>query len=108
MWTVETFDKRVDKELAELPRDLFARFLRIAELLKEYGPATVGMPHVRPLTGSGGLWEIRMSARANIARALYVKARGRRLVVVLAFEKKTQKTPRAVLETARRRAKEVT
>ncbi len=108
MWTVETLDRRVDRELAELPRDLFARFLRIAELLKEYGPETVGMPHVRPLAGSGGLWEVRMSARGSIARALYVKARGRRLVVVLVFEKKTQRTPKAVLKTARRRAKEVT
>ena len=35
---VETLDKRVDRELAKLPRDLFAQFLWIANLLTEQGP----------------------------------------------------------------------
>ena len=101
-------DKRVDRELAKLPRDLFARFLWIADLLTEQGPDTVGMPHVRSLSGTGGLWEIRMSGKDGIARAIYVKASGQRLVVVHAFQKKAQKTPKTALEIARKRAKEVT
>ena len=101
-------DKRVDRELAKLPRDLFARFLWIADLLTEQGPETVGMPHVRSLSGVGRIWEIRMSGKDGIGRAIYVKAAGQRLVVVHAFQKKTQKTPKAALETARKRAKEVT
>ena len=108
MWLVETLDKRVDRELAKLPRDLFARFLWIADLLTEQGPETVGMPHVRSLSGAGSLWEIRMSGKDGIARALFVKASGQRLVAVHAFQKKTQKTPKTALETARNRAKEVT
>ena len=108
MWSVETLDKRVDRELARLPRDLFARFLWIADLLTEQGPENVGMPHVRSLSGAGSLWEIRMSGKDGIARAVYVKAAGQRLVVVHAFHKKTQKTPKTALETARKRAKEVT
>lgn len=108
MWSVETLDKRVDRELTKLPRDLFARFLWIADLLTEQGPDTVGMPHVRSLSGVGSLWEIRMSGKDGIARAIYVKASGQRLVVVHAFQKKTQKTPKTALETARKRAKEVT
>ena len=54
------------------------------------------------------LWEIRMSGKDGIARAIYVKASGQRLVVVHAFQKKTQKTPKTALEIARKRAKEVT
>ena len=108
MWSVETLDKRVDRELAKLPRDLIARFLWIADLLTEQGPEAVGMPHVRSLSGTGSLWEIRMSGKDGIARAIYVKASGQRLVVVHAFQKKTQKTPKTALETARKRAKEVT
>lgn len=108
MWSVETLDKRVDRELTKLPRDLFARFLWIADLLTEQGPENVGMPHVRSLSGTGSLWEIRMSGKDGIARAIYVKASGQRLVVVHAFQKKTQKTPKTALETARKRAKEVT
>ena len=108
MWSVETLDKRVDRELTKLPRDLFTRFLRIADLLAEQGPDVVGMPHVRFLSGAGSLWEIRMSGKDGIARAIYVKASGQRLVIVHAFQKKTQKTPKTALEMARKRAKEVT
>lgn len=48
-----------------------------------------------------------MRGRDGIARALYVTAVGRRVVVVRVFAKKTQKTPRREIELALRRAKEV-
>lgn len=50
---------------------------------------------------------MRMSGKDGIARAIYVKAQGQRLVVVHVFEKKTQKTPKTAMDTARKRAKEV-
>ena len=107
IWTVETLDGRVDRELARLLRDLVACFLRISELLEAHGPDTVGMPHVRRLSGADKLWEMRMSGKDGIARAIYVTARHQRIVVVCVFEKKTRKTPKATLETARKRAKEM-
>jgi phage-related protein len=51
---------------------------------------------------------MRMKGKDGIARAVYVTAKGERVVVVHAFAKKTQKTPQAALEIARQRAKEVT
>ena len=104
-WTVETLDKRVDKELEALPVDVRAHFVRIAEMLEASGPSAVGMPFVRHLTD--GLWEIRAKGKDVIGRAIYVKAVGQRLVVVHAFIKKTQKTPSKALSIARARAKEV-
>ena len=53
------------------------------------------------------LWEIRLSGRDGIARALYVVAKDRRVVVVRAFVKKTRRTPRREIELALRRAGEV-
>jgi phage-related protein len=50
---------------------------------------------------------MRMKGRAGIARAAYVTAVGKRIVVVHVFVKKTQKTPRREIEIALRRAKEV-
>jgi phage-related protein len=50
---------------------------------------------------------MRLTGRDGIGRAIYVTAVGRRVVVVLAFVKKTQQTPQAVLALAERRAKEV-
>jgi phage-related protein len=105
-WKVEILNKAVEEELLSLPKDMQARFLRISELLQSFGPQYVGMPHVRPL--SNKLWEMRLVGREGIARALYVVAPGRRLVVLHTFIKKTQKTPRQALETAIRRLKEIT
>jgi phage-related protein len=51
------------------------------------------------------LWELRMTGRDGIARAIYVTASGRRVVILRAFVKKAQKTPRQELELARQRAK---
>lgn len=90
-----------EAELIELAADIRARFLRIAEMLEEFGPQRVGLPHVRPLEGK--LWEMRMQGRDGIARAVYAAIQGRRLLVLHVFVKKTQTTPRTVIEIARKR-----
>jgi len=48
-----------------------------------------------------------MKGRDGISRALYVTAIGKRVVVVRAFIKKTQKTPGREIELALKRAKEI-
>ncbi len=101
-WTVEVDGAALD-ELEKLPKDMRARFVRIVELLESFGPRHVGMPHVRHLEGP--LWEMRLRGRDGIARAIYFSAKGQRLVVVRAFVKKTQKTPRREIELAYRRMK---
>ena len=55
----------------------------------------------------GKLWELRITGKNGIARAIYVTATGQRVVIVRIFVKKTQKTPQRELELARQRAKEV-
>ncbi len=62
-------------------------------------------PQVKHLDGK--LWEIRLTGKDGIARALYVTASGKRVVVVRVFVKKTQQTPRAEIDLALRRAKEI-
>jgi phage-related protein len=104
-WRVEPLNMAVERELLALPADVQARYLRIVDLLEFFGPQQVGMPHVRAL--GGRLWEMRMRGRDGIGRAIYVAATGERLVVLHAFIKKSQKTPRAALELARHRAQEV-
>jgi phage-related protein len=58
-------------------------------------------PLVRHIEGS--LWELRVGSRGNIYRAMYFFFTGRRIVVLHAFEKKSQKMPRRELEVARQR-----
>ena len=99
-WRVETLNETVERELNALPADMQARFARIGRLIGTFGLERVGAPHVRHLTGP--LWEIRLSDRDGIARALYIVATGRRVVVVRAFVKKTRRTPRREIELALR------
>ena len=82
-----------------------ARFSRICGLISAVGLERMGAPHVRHLGGL--LWEMRMTGRDGISRALYVTAQGRRVVVVRAFVKKTQRTPKRENELAPRRAGEM-
>ena len=104
-WTVETLNTTVDKELAALPVDMRARFVRICELIEAVGLERVGAPYIRHLTGR--LWEMRMKGRDGISRALYVTVQRKRVVVVRVFIKKTRKTPRQEIDLALKRAKEV-
>ena len=93
----------VDRELRALSPGMRARFARISELIAAVGLDGMGAPHVRHLTGP--LWEMRLSDRDGIARALYVAARGRRVVRV--FVKKTRRTPQREIVLALTRAGEV-
>lgn len=104
-WTVETLGEVVDAEIAALPKDMQAAFLRLAERIEAVGLERIGQPHVKHLQDK--LWEMRLSGRDGIARVLYVTAVGRRVIVVHAFVKKTQKTPPAAITLALRRAKEI-
>ena len=107
VWVIKTLNESVDQELQALPADMRARLVRICELIAAVGLERVGAPHVRHLAGP--LWEMRMSGRAGISRALYVANRDdERIVIVRAFIKKTRKTPRREIDLALRRAREVT
>ena len=105
-WTVETLSVQVDAEILAPPKDMQAAFVRVAERIQAVGLERIGQPHVRHLQDK--LWEMRLTGRDGIARALYVTVVGRRVIVVHAFVKKTQKTPRSAIELALRRAKEIT
>jgi phage-related protein len=104
-WTVETLNVVVDREIQALPADMRAYLQRIVDLIESFGLEHVHEPYIKHLQGR--LWEMRLKGRAGIARAIYVTAVGQRVVIVRAFVKKTQKTPRSELELALRRAKEV-
>jgi phage-related protein len=102
-WTVETLNETVEAEVEALPEDMRARLARVAKLIEERDLERVGEPLVKHVEGR--LWEMRLKGRSGIARALYVAAVGRRVVIVRVFVKKTEKTPRREVELALTRAK---
>ena len=104
-WRVSVLNETVEKELSALPTDMRAKLVRIVELIESLGLDKVREPYVKHLQKS--LWEMRISGRDGISRAIYVTASGKRVVIVRAFIKKTQKTPRSEIELALKRAEEL-
>ena len=102
-WKVESWGKAVDDEINALSPDLLARLARFRRLIEEHGPSALPMPHARYLVD--GLWELRLSGKDKIARAIYITARNQRVVVLRVFVKKSQKTPAHELALARQRAR---
>lgn len=105
MWIVEFLDETVFEEMQCQPNDIKAKFEHIVKLIQATGLAQVHEPYIKHLEGE--LWEMRMKGRDTIARAIYVTALEKRVVVVRVFTKKKQKTPRREIELARKRAKDV-
>ena len=104
-WTVETVSA-VDAEIEALPVKLRARLIRLLEMVENVGLEVLREPHVKHLDGK--LCELRVRAEEGIARAIYVTAAQRRVVVLHVFAKKSRKTPRRALAAARERTKQVT
>ena len=72
--------------------------------MKLHGPS-LGMPLIRSL--GSGLFEIRAIGKEEIGRVLFCTIKDRRIIILHAFIKKTDRTPLTALETARRRMLEV-
>jgi phage-related protein len=105
-WSFVFVNVEAQAELDALPRDVRASFERIVRLVQAVGLERVHEPYIKHIEGA--IWEMRLRGRDGIARALYVTATGRRVVILRVFTKKTQKTSRREIELARRRAEEVT
>lgn len=105
VWRVEFLDAGVQADLSAFPNDIRASFERIVSMIQSHGLERMREPYVKHLEGP--LWEMRMRGKDGIARAAYVTATGKRVVVVHVFGKKTQKTPRREIVIALKRAKEV-
>ena len=103
-WTLSFYNAKVAAAVEAWPAGIRASFLRIADVMVEHGP-DLGMPHTRAM--GAGLFEVRAKGREGIGRAFYCTAVGRRIVILHAIIKKTEKTPPRDLDIARERQKEV-
>jgi len=103
-YRIEYFHPRVKEEIENWPGGILADFARMVELLMEFGP-NLRMPHSRAM--GGGLFELRLRGREGIGRVFYCFVVRQRVVILHAFQKKTEGTPKQELRIARRRMKEV-
>ena len=103
-FAITYFHPRVKVEIENWPVGILADYARLVELLMDFGP-DMRMPHSR--TMGGGLFELRPRGREGIGRTFYCFAVGQRVVILHAFIKKTQETPKRDLQIARKRMNEV-
>lgn len=54
------------------------------------------------MTGTDGLWEIRVKTRSNIFRVFCFFDKGNVIILLSGFQKKTQKTPKKEIKKAER------
>ena len=103
-WTITFYSEKVEKQTLALPKGILANFLRIAELIEEFGP-DLGRPHTAPL--GQGLFEIRAKGKEGIARSVFCTVKDKEIVILLTVVKKDNTIPKRQMDTARKRLKEV-
>lgn len=103
-WTIDYYSEAVQLEIEALPVGIRAAYVRLTELVEEFG-LDLRMPHSRAM--GSGLYELRPRGREGIARVFYCTLVGRRIIILHSFIKKTTGTPARELALARRRQREV-
>lgn len=103
-WMVSFYNEKVEKQTLGFPKSILANFLHIVEMIEEFGPS-LGKPHTAPM--GDGLFEIRAKGKEGIGRSLFCMQKGKEIVILHSFVKKTQKTPKKELDLARKRLKEL-
>lgn len=103
-WKVTFFDVKVKEETLNFPDGILTNFLHIAEIIEEFGPS-VGKPYTAPM--GKGLFEIRAKGKEGIGRSLFCTVKGKEVIILNSFIKKTQKTPQKEIDKARKRMLEL-
>ena len=73
-------------------------------MIEEFGPS-LEIPYTSPI--GKGLFEIRVKGKEGIGRSIFCTVKGKEIIVLHSFVKKTQKIPKKDLDIARKRMKEV-
>ena len=103
-WKITFYSEKVEDQTLALPKSILANFLRIAELVEEFGP-DLGQPHTAPLRQ--GLYEIRAKGKEGISRSVFCMVKEQEIIILLTVIKKGNTIARQHMETARKRFKEI-
>jgi phage-related protein len=104
-WQIKYYNSKLEDEILNLPNGLLARYLRLTDLMLEYG-SNLGLPHTKPI--ENGLFELRVKSKEGIARVFFCTKIGKRIIMLHSFIKKSQKTPKKEIKKAKKRMNEVT
>ncbi|MCK5521126.1 MAG: type II toxin-antitoxin system RelE/ParE family toxin [Candidatus Marinimicrobia bacterium] len=103
-WSIEYYNSNVEESVLNLPNGLLARYLRLTDLMLEFG-ANLGIPHTKAI--QDGLFELRIKSKEGIARVFYCTVVSKRIIMLHIYIKKSQKIPKKELKLAQSRKKKV-
>lgn len=103
-WQIKYYNENLEEEILSLPDGLLARYLRLTDLMLEFG-ANLGLPHTKSI--ESGLFELRVKSKEGIARIFFCLKVGKKIIMLHSFIKKSQKTPKKEIRIAKSRMKEV-
>ena len=87
--------------ICQQPTKAEAKIYKYIDLLQDFG-LFLGQPYVEKLKGSG-VWELRMRHSLNYYRILYFASSRPRFILLHAFLKKTDRTPKSEIKIAQDR-----
>ncbi len=103
-WQIKYYNQKLEEQILNLPDGLLARYLRLTDLMLEFG-SNLGLPHTKSIESS--LFELRVKSKEGIARVFFCTKIGKKIVVLHLFIKKSQKIPKKELKIAKLRMSEV-
>lgn len=89
-WSIQYYSEAIESEVLALPSGLLARYLRLTDLMLEFGP-NLGMPHTQSM--GDRLFELRVKSKEGIARVFYCTLIGEKIVILHCFVKKLKRPP---------------
>ncbi len=103
-WKIKYYNEKLESDILNLPDGLLARYLRLTDLMIEFG-ANLGLPHTKPI--EKGLFELRVKSKEGIARVFFCTKVGKKIIMLHSFVKKSQRIPKKEIRIAKIRMKEV-
>jgi phage-related protein len=97
--SIKFFNQNLEDFIARLETATLSKTLRTLDLLERFGNQ-LGMPHGKKI--DDGLFELRVRGKREV-RILYAFHKGKVIILLHAFIKKSQKIPRQHIALARRR-----
>ena len=103
-WEILYYNDDVQEAIEGWPVGIRAYYARITERIQAFGP-NLGMPFTESM--GQGLFEIRAKGKEGIGRAFFCTIVERKVVILHAYIKKSQKTPAKEMAIARQRLADV-
>ena len=103
-WQIQYYNQKLEKQILSMPSGLLARYLRLTDLMLEFG-SNLGLPHTKPIESS--LFELRVKSKEGVARIFFCTKIDKKIIMLHSFIKKSQKIPKKELSIAKSRMSEV-